>query len=579
MTAPRTAPAPEVSPRTSSTPPVAVTPGSRLRRSGTAWVAAGLALLVTGTIVVRSLRLVPNSDSVAQQAIVQTWLRAGHDVAYLPPDTWVLKLPVYVLFEALPVPPAVRLVLEAVTLVGGGYALLALALRSLIRRSRPLGVLARRTDVALPIAWLATVAGEFGTFQAVMPNYRNVELGLCFVLLAGCAAFLAGPRPGGARPSGTRPGAGTVVGAVVGVGTASALWVDDPYFAYLVGVPLLGGCLLWTAVTGWATGRDGHGAWRRPLLLAALVGASLALVPGVRTVLRLAGVRVVQDATAPTFDPHVLVAHLSVLWPGLSMHLGVPRSFGPQVWRASAPLAVAGVATLAVLAAGAVASAFVAVRAWRARTPVLALVAVLWVVVVAGVVANVTVSDQAAGRYLVLGVVDLLVVLGLATAALRRRRPRLARALTSLLAAAVLANVTALAATRAWAPPADRGRQDGTVAALRSTGAAKGFAEFWDANLYTQATGGDVVLSDVECVGGRLRLRHWLTDTAAVRMPSPGGTVVLWNAASDKAGGCTPVQIAAQLGRPDRLLPAPAGGVILAYRADVTARLDPAPRG
>jgi len=577
MTAPRTAPPPEASPEApepsgptgapttdapttdAATGPPGSGTGDGARRP-TLWVAAGLTGLVAATIVVRSLRLVPNSDSVAQQAVVQTWLRAGHDVAYLPPDTWVLKLPVYLLFEALPVPPAARLVLESVTLVGAGYAFLALALRSLIRRARPLGTLARRTDVALPIAWLATVAGEFGTFQAVMPNYRNIELGLCFLLLAACAALLATAR---------------TVWAAVGAVAASVLWVDDPYFAYLVGVPLLACCLLRLA-TAW---REGGGAWRRPLLLAAAAGASLLLVPAVRVVLRLAGVRVVQDATAPTFDPHVLLAHLSVLWPGLSMHLGVPRSFGAQVWRTSAPLAVAGALTLAVLAAGAVASAVLAVRAWRARSPVLALVAVLWVVVVAGVVANATVSDQAAGRYLVLGVVDLLVVLGLATAALRRRRPRLARALTSLLAAAVLANVTALAATRSWAPPPDRERQEQTVAALRSTGAAKGFAEFWDANLYTQATGGDVVLSDVECVAGRLRLRRWLTDTAAVRMPSPGGTVVLWNAASDKAGGCTPDQIAAQLGRPDRLLPAPAGGVVMAYRADVTARLDPAPRG
>src|SRR4051794_19895799 len=57
-----------------------------------------------------------SSDSVAQQSIVQTWFHVGHARTYLPPDTWLLKLPVYVVVEALPLAAAHRVLLESAAL-------------------------------------------------------------------------------------------------------------------------------------------------------------------------------------------------------------------------------------------------------------------------------------------------------------------------------------------------------------------------------------------------------------------------------------------------------------------------------
>ncbi|HEX2808139.1 MAG TPA: hypothetical protein VHN80_18410 [Kineosporiaceae bacterium] len=78
---------------------------------------AGAALLgpLLAVVVVRLGRLAVRSDPVAQQSIVQTGLRVGHDRTYLPPDTWLLKLPVYPLFESLPISPSLRLIAESIT--------------------------------------------------------------------------------------------------------------------------------------------------------------------------------------------------------------------------------------------------------------------------------------------------------------------------------------------------------------------------------------------------------------------------------------------------------------------------------
>jgi hypothetical protein len=41
-----------------------------------------------------------DSDSVAQQSLIWTWWVQGHDVAYLPQNTWFLKWPLYALVES-----------------------------------------------------------------------------------------------------------------------------------------------------------------------------------------------------------------------------------------------------------------------------------------------------------------------------------------------------------------------------------------------------------------------------------------------------------------------------------------------
>jgi len=548
--------------------------GLRRRRPEWLWAALAVAVPVTATVLLRLDRLVVNSDSVAQQSVVGTWLRVGHDVTYVPQDTWLLKLPLYLAVEQLPLSPRARLALESVALLLAGLGLLGLAVRAVLRQARTAGPNARWPDVALPLAWLGTLGGVLGQLWATMPNYRNVELGWVFGLLAALGAVASGRLPrrlfGGRRVRGAR-GVAVLAG---GVAAAALLWVDDPYFAYLLGAPLVPGALVW------ALRRSRGGGGRRGVAAAGLVAASLALAAALRALLPLAGVRVVLDDERTPLSPTLIADHLRLLWPALAVHLGLPRSAEPGASIGSAS-GIAGVAALGILVAGVVASGYLARRGWQAGSLPLTTIALGWPVVVAGMVCHPAALDLLSGRYLVLAVVELAVTLGLAAAFLRPRRPWLAGAIVGALAVATVANGAAVVLDRGPRPP-ETAAQDATATLLRTMGGGdgrvapiRGYAEFWDADLYTWLTGGDVQLSEVQCAGHRLRYRYWLTDTARSRVRSRHA-VVLWNEASPKAGGCSVADLVAQLGAPSRTVPAPAGGVVLDFPGEAARRIDPA---
>ena len=178
----------------------------------------GLTLLapVLAAFVLRRDAWVVTSDSVAQQSIVRTWFAAGHDVTYLPPDTWLLKVPLYVVVEALPLAPMTRLLVEsavlaAVALVAAAWATWELAGQAGLRRSRSL------LGVLLPFAWFGTLSGGAGSYLVSLPNSRNVELGLALVVVAVAGRRLAGHQTW-RRPSASsiaRAGGTAVVAAVL----------------------------------------------------------------------------------------------------------------------------------------------------------------------------------------------------------------------------------------------------------------------------------------------------------------------------------------------------------------------------
>jgi hypothetical protein len=540
-------------------------PGGRsapLRGAALAICAAVVLVPLALVVTLRLDRLVVTSDSVAQQSILLTWFRAGHDLAYLPPDTWLLKLPVYAVIEALPLSPSGRLRSESLTLDVIAFVLLGLGAWWLARSWRPVDGGRALLAVALPLAWVGTVGGGLGQYLAVMPNSRNIELGLSLCVVAASGLYLRGDRGSGSgsscgsgldgrRISGRRIATGVVLAALIGV-----LWVDDPYFALLVGLPLAACSLLWYRLRD----RDA-----RLVRLAVVLVGSLAAVPVLRQALRAVGVVVVPDATGVTLSPRQILHHLPVLWPSLAAQLGL-----------SEPGILAGLAhalALVVLVPAVVASGYLAGRGWRERRLAVTFAAVHWPVVVVGVLVNRTIYDYHAGRYLVLAVFDLAVCLSVATASLMRLRPRLATVVGALVAAAVVANGAAAVLDRA-PRPAQADLQRDTLALLRTTGATKGFGEFWAADLYTQLSGGELMVSDVVCQDGRLHLRHWLTDSARSRVPARR-TFLLWDPSAPGSRGCGAAQLVQQFGSAEDVQPAPTGGSVWVFASDVADRLGP----
>lgn len=83
-----------------------------------------LGTLLSG-LLLRFGRYSLDSDSVAQQSLLLTWWRAGHETTFVPRDTWLLKLPVYALVELAPWSSPVRVLVESLVLNGIGYVLVA----------------------------------------------------------------------------------------------------------------------------------------------------------------------------------------------------------------------------------------------------------------------------------------------------------------------------------------------------------------------------------------------------------------------------------------------------------------------
>lgn len=552
--------------RVGGTSPLRPAPRRRRRVVRALAVACLPLAALTWALLWRAGRLYVSSDSVAQQSILQTWARTGHGTTYLPPDTWLLKLPAYLLVEPLPLGPDLRLMLESLALGGAGLVLTALAAHHLGAAAGP----ARRWwDAALPVAWLGLLGGGLGQYLAIMPNSRNVELGLVFVVLVVTARYLRVPGPGPGAVTGVTGvtgGTGGTGGAAgvrrwprIGLGVLAVvgfavLWVDDPYVSYLLGGALAAACTVWFVLRR----RD-----PRLLVVAVVTVGSLALAPALRALLVRAGIVAVGDTTGATVSPSMLVRHLGVLGPALATQVGL-QDRGPTVWPAHA-------LTVLVLLAGMVMSGYLLVVGWRTRRLALTFIGGHWVVVALGVLANRGVYDFHAGRYLVLAVYDVAVVLGVGTALLRRRRTRLAAALTGLLVAAVAANAVSAAVDRP-APNVRVAKENAILRTVQEHGLTKGYADFWIADLFQYRSGAAVTVPEVVCSGGQLWFRYWLTDTSRWRVHADR-TFVLWDPVDVGLQGCTQSGIEAQLGVPTQRIPAAGGSTLLVYDRDVADRI------
>lgn len=567
-------------------------PGSVLSGQGTDWRRpAGAVLLpvavAVGLGVARHPRVIYTSDSTAQQSIVRTWLDVGHGVTHLPADTWALKFPLYLVLENLPLTPMQRLLAAVVTLTAVTFALLGVAVLRLAPR-------ARWYEVAAPLTCLAAVGGGFGSNRN-LPNYRNIELGLCFLLLAAVATYLTAaatgePAAGGRRierSSAVRPFAEIADAAWTGgrgrrylAATAAVLlpaqagsrrrylawtaavllpallWFDDPYFALLVGAPLA------VASVAWFLLRD------RDIRLLRVAGAllgSLALLPVLQFLVRAAGVQIDRTSQlAPGLA--TLVQDLELMVRDTATQFGVGR------WEdVPAPVAAIQSATVLTLGAMVVLSAVLVRHGWRRGHLVPFFIGLNWPLVLLGTLAQ----AGHPSRYLILAHYDLAVATVLVLPLLRARGAgRGSRSLVVALGltaagTAWLGTATALDAARR--PSAGLAEQEAVVRAVQDTGVAKGFAPFWSANITSYRAGGGRTIHEVECLGGRLATRSWLSDTARLNRPARA-TFLIWTPAYE-AAGCTAPSREALLGPAVQAYSPVPGTRVLVYPYDIAERL------
>ncbi|GAA3607143.1 hypothetical protein GCM10022223_23890 [Kineosporia mesophila] len=502
------------------------------------------ALVACLLAALRHPRVVYTSDSTAQQSIVRTWLDVGHGVTHLPADTWLFKFPLYLVIEQFDLAPTTKLLIAVLVLTAATFAVLGAGAMLLAPR-------ARWYELAAPLLFLAAMNGGIGSNRN-LSNYRNIELGLCFLLLALAARYLDGH--GSLR--------WWVLPITVGL---TLFWFDDPYFQVLMAAPLTVLALAWFVLRT----RD-----RRLLVLAGCLLVSFLLLPLLQWGIGVFGLEI--DHTqqlSPTLES--VSSGLGRFAHDTATQLGVER------WRdASALLITADVLTVLVLALLLAGSAIGAVWFWRSRELIPFAVAVNWPLAFLGTL----VQEGHPSRYLILAPYGLVVTAVILLPRLRERAPTRVgrpRTLVIVLSCAALVS-TAWGATSAL--EVSRRPSDALVAQsqlmdeVTATGVLKGFAPYWYGNVTSYLTGGRRTVYELECTHGEMKTRSWVSDTARLTRPAQR-TFLIWVPGYYEPHGCTEAAWNQVLGEPAQVTTLDDGVQVRVYDYDIGRLWESVPDG
>lgn len=442
-------------------------------------------LLLVANLVASHYNRQYNSDDVALQTILSQWARGYHEVATVGADTFILKAPLYLLLGRFTHNGRSVLFLTGLILNIAGFSLFVASLRYFVVR---LG--GKRELLVLPLVWLSSL-GTYFSYILANPNSRNFEIGLAFALLMLVAKYLDGQMS--VRPA-----------RLVLCLFALALFLyNDPYFLYLVVVPLL--VLLVIILL-----RDGSSP------RVARLGAFL--VSGV-LVFKLVDVL----ARAGGFEANggdVAFIRLSQLWPHVDLLiqgiLTICRAdfFSKQVIGVEAVHALLGLAVVLVL----VVFPFLARRVREQGVPWRRFFGLLPAFIAAVFVLSNQTVNRGSTRFLVMVpfLTTLLVALVLQTA-----NPRVRRLGAAVVLLAAVANLTESAGSFSRPPRSPNAANYVAIDAARSSGVSKGYAGYWSSNINTYLSGDRIDFIQVECAAPpRLRPYRWWSDEAILQKPS-----------------------------------------------------------
>lgn len=184
----------------------------------------GVTLIVLALITASTSRLI-TSDYVAQQNITNTLSLRSRPIVDMQQDNFIIKLPIYVLTERLPVAPLPRLV--ATSVIINALSIL-LFFWSLQRFGRLFNL--SRSAWYVPFLWVCSASAGLAAVL-LNPNTRNLEIGLGFAALACLATWYKDEWQADTL---RRKELGAAF--VLGLGL---LFYDDPYTIYVVGLPLV----------------------------------------------------------------------------------------------------------------------------------------------------------------------------------------------------------------------------------------------------------------------------------------------------------------------------------------------------
>jgi hypothetical protein len=493
------------------------------------------------SIYVVSVTYAHTSDDVAQQNIASTIVLHPRAVVDLPQDTFIIKLPLYVVLSALPVEPQARLLTTALILNLTGLLLFYGAARSFIRTSTAIKV-----PNLIPLLWLASLGVGLANVL-INPNSRNLEIGLAFAALAALARWYRGEW----RATGPR---GVAVAAVFVV-LLGLLFYDDPYIAYMLAVPLV---LVFG--TKWLLfGKD-----RRALILSATVLAAAVCAKGWHWLFWFLGIHAGQGSAVFVSLPRA--AHNAQLFGAGVLELFNANIFGRPIWSIQS-LAVE--LNFLILLATLLSPSLLLLRRVRQDIWKVLLLLLTPIMVIAFIGSTVPVDGQSL-RYLVALPFYAALVWAVVIAGLLAPRPRLI--VTGIFVLATILNVVPTIQayrSRGDNPNAENQRVANIVKVHHLT---KGYASFWNAGINQYYADNSVLFIQSGCSPATgIRPYRWLLNGQVLSRPASDSFYLLDPATTR----CTEADLAHFFGQPQQVIPISGQKRLLLFGYDISGRLRP----
>jgi hypothetical protein len=486
-----------------------------------------------------------DSDYVAGIVTLQNWRLAGGHTAWLPADTFVLKVPFYLLVQSLLPNSPLALLAIALLINAAAFALFFLAHRILVGR-RP--HLAAYTPLLL-------LGGLGPTFYLTLrePNCRNIEIGVAFVCLALIVRYLAGQLtiPSGARGLAMLAGAGAALGLFI---------YDDPLIVFVLVAPLAIVLIARYLVLG---GRQTAG-------VVVFLGAACAAAPLWSGVFRLLHVSAAsQRMYFVGLDQ--LGGHVYLAFAGL-LRMQNADFFGQPVMDVHTFPALINFGLLALTFAA-------PVIFWLLRRP---LAWWQWLVVlqphffVATFIVSAQVYDLGAARYLVFEPFFAVIILWLLIEAVAIVRLRYV--LQGLIVASCLLNLGLTAPTLLAGYQNPNAHDQAVVRVVRQYGLTKGYADYWSANIHTYLSGNAIQFIAARCGPHGMYPYLFNMDDRALQAPA-ARTFYLVDRTTQGSEACTLDEVRRQLGASAQTVAIDSQSELLIYNGDITARMAPGRHG
>jgi hypothetical protein len=486
-----------------------------------------------------------STDDVAQQVLLaETDLNDGRAVKATA-SGYAIKFPYYIFLNHILPNTNLSIFITNTTLIAAGIILTFLAFYWL------------RRYVAFSVITFVVLMAAMLTLQSssINPNYRNIEVGISFLIVAATVAFLY---------KGFLQKKNMVIKSAVALLSAVGLgffWFGDPMFLYFTGVPLL---LL--TIADLFINRNHK---KRPYIVLGIMGASYLFYKLWAVVFAALFEWEVRSTIGGLISFNELVPTLKIGWDALIL-LGIAKT-ELLMERAQLPLldtlriALGIVFVVGGLAASALLFIVELVRNKAKANLIVLFFSALPFIMLGIFIVSGTIVDVGAVRYLLL----LPIILAFNVAVLVKNHPT-GKIIAMILATVLVALVVTLACFSVIRKPdsVEPNRVDRDIAAiLQAENLTKGYAPSGMSLYFNYISNHTLNTVSIYCTPDKMGIYFVLLDEAKVVQPADRTFYIHYpNAISNR---CDRLDVVSRIGEPDYIINAEAGIEIMVYNRDI----------